>query len=614
MSYPRLSRVPTPAQVQNLLSVPGRAFVLLALVACLSPRLALALPSQLAQSVDAEVGTPSALAVSGDGLLVAVAGSGGLSLLDLRAPSDGPQLSASCTDSGAEDVIFVDSESTGERFYVGCSGSGLEYVTVDRSTIPVTLSSSDKIAVGGGAGEALGLAYAEGDSAVFALIQDSSTYGIDRIPLSLTGGDSESLGLVLTGTATAISVASSGTPLVVARTDGFLSEFARSGEVYSSASTVPLFALGSLDDVLASAELGAIFAADSTNNEVWAIATGTTSAVEWGPGFSAPVALAQGTDGTSSLLWVAEQSGIVTAWDVSEASQAEIDTSIEGLIQLTLPTDSLSEVFAVAADGTLLVLHDRPVLTDLSVDPSTVLDGESFTVSFTGAVGGSWDLRVSGDEEPSSGTSLATGELEAGVSASTELTASDLPDEGANRLFLFLDDGIETGWDSVLVTLDTPPDTVAPPSVSVGDERLYVSWLTSDEADIVSYELYLSEEAFDEESLPSYSLTDSEGNVTEFPVDVTAEAASTTQTHEIDGLTNDVTYFIALRAIDSGGLVGPLSEVVSGAPAATCGAAECADDPGCSCSQVSPTPATGWGLSLLVLGLLALVLPRRRVG
>jgi hypothetical protein len=563
-------------------------------------------------SLDSGVGTPSALAVSADGLVVAVAGSGGLSLVDLRAPSDAPQLSESCTDSGAEDVVLGESDTYGERFYVACSGGGVEYVTVDRSTVPVGITSSEKISVNLGSGEAIGLAFVTGDSAVFALIQDSSTYSIDRIPLSTSSGDSELLGLGLTGTATAISVAWAGTPLVVARSDGFISEYTRSGEVYSTATTVPLFALGSLDDILASTEFGAIFAADGTNSEVWGIATGTSSATEWGPGFAAPVALAQGTDGTSALLWVAEQSGILSAWDVSEVSQADIDTGIGGLIDLALPADSSDEVFAVASDGTLLVLHDRPVLSDLAVAPDTVLADESFTVSFGGSVAGSWDLRVAGDEDPSSGTTLATGELEAEASASVELNAADLPSEGENRLYVFLSDGAETGWDSVQVTLDTPPDEVASLSVGIGDERLYLSWLTSDETDIVTYELYLSEADFDEETLPSYSLTDSEGNVTEFPLDITAEPAATTQTYSVDGLTNGVTYFLALRAIDEGDLVGPLSAVVSGAPQATCGAAQCADDPGCSCSQLAATPSARLGLGLMLLVLVLLIAPKRR--
>jgi len=583
-----------------------------ALVLVLLPSLAHAVPSQLATTLDAGAGTPTAVASSDDGLLVGVAGSSGIAVYDLRAPSDAPQLSDSCTDSGAEAVLYLNEGSYGERFYVACSGGGVEYLEVDRSEVPAGLSSSDKIVVNQGAGEALGLAFAAGDSAVFALIQDSTTYSIDRIPLSATGGDSELLGLALTGTATAISVASSGTPLVVARSDGYVSEFARSGEVYSTPSTVPLFALGNLGDVLASSELAAVFAADATNGEVWGIATGLTTAVEWGSGFSSPVAVAQGTDGSAALLWVAEQGGVLSAWDATEALQTDIDTGVTGLVDLSLPSDSADEAYAVASDGSLLIVHDRPVLSDLLATPDVVLEGESFTLSFGATVSGSWDVRAGGDADSTSGTSVATGSLEADSTASVELTASDLSAEGENRLFVFLDDGAEVGWDSVVVTLDTPPDAISTPEVGIGDERLYLSWTTSDESDIATYEVYLSEEEFDEDSLPAYSLSDEDGGVTEFPVSVTAEGASTTQTYDIGGLTNDVTYFLALRAVDDGGLVGPLSDVVSGAPAATCGAAECAGDPGCSCSQLPQDEAARRGVGLLLLVLLLLVAPARR--
>jgi hypothetical protein len=585
-------------------------FALLGVALFLSPSLASALPGQLAQTVDTEIGTPSGVAVSADGLIVAVSGTAGLSVVDLRTPSEAPQASESCSTNGAEDVIFVDSSGS-ERFYVSCTGGGVEFVTLDRTTIPVTLVSSEKITVGSGAGEAIGLAYAAGDTAVFAAIQDSTTYSLDRIPLSLGEGESEPLGLSLSGTARGISIGSSTTPLVVSRSDGFISEFDRSGDVYSTASTTPLFALGELDDVLVSTEFGAVFAADGTNDQLWAIATGTTIPLEWGSGFSDPVALAQGMDGTGSLLWVAEAAGVLSAWDTSEAIQVEIDTGFSGLSGLAVPADSSEEVFVVATDSSLLVVHDRPVLTTLSVDPSTVFDGESFTVSFGAAVPGSWDLRVSGDEDPSSGTSLASGELEADVEASVSLSASDLPSEGQNRLFLFLDDGAETGWDSASVTLDTPPDAVAEVGVGIGDERLYLSWTTSDETDIATYTIYLSDAEFDEDSLPTYSLTDSDGNTVEFPVEVTAETASTDQEHTLDGLTNGVTYFIALHATDEGGLVGALSEVVSGAPAATCGAAECSGDPGCSCSTLAAEPAARTGALLLLVLLFMLVPPRR---
>jgi len=571
-----------------------------------------AAPSNLAAVVDSGAGTPTALAVSQDGLLVGVAGSSGFSVYDLRAPSDTPELSESCGESGAKAVVYVEDGSYGERFYVSCVGGGVEYIELDRMSVPVGLSSSDKVSVNAGEGEAVGLAFADGDSAVFGVVQNSTTYSLDRIPLSATGGDSEVLGLLLTGTATAISVASSGSPLVVARNDGFVSEFTRSGDVYGTASTVPLVPLGALGDVLASSEFLATFATDVTNGEVWEIGTGLTTASEWGSGFSSPVAVAQGTDSSGPLVWVAEQGGTLTAWSTTEELQAEIDTEVTGLLDVAAPGSSEDQVFALASDGTLLVLHDRPIVSDLIATPSSVLAEEPFELSFSAAVAGDWDIRTGGTEDPSSGTSVAAGSMGAEETVSAELSADVLTAEGANRIFVFLSDGVSTGWGSVTVTLDTPPDEVTSPVLGIGDERLYLSWETSDETDITTYEVYLSEEEFDEASLPSYSLTDEDGTVFDFPASVTAEAPLTSQTYEISGLTNGVTYFLALRALDEGGLIGPLSDVVSGAPAETCGAAECAEDLGCSCGQLPRTSGNRARLIVLFAALSFLFLMRRR--
>ena len=255
---------------------------------------------------------------------------------DLRAVADGAQSSGLCSGSGAVDVLYVPSDSYGERFYVVCGGGGVEHVTLDSSTIPVSLSASDEIEVNLGSGGSIGLAFAPGDDAVYATIQDSSTYSLDRIPLSSSSGNSELLGHLLTGTAVATSVSSTGSPLVVARSDGYLSNFERSGSSYSSPSTLPFLALGSLSDVVVSYSLGLILATDKTNGEVWAVVIDTTTALEWGGGFSSPTALAEGSDGGGPLIWVAEEGGGISAWDSTQAAVVDLATGQSGLVAIAV--------------------------------------------------------------------------------------------------------------------------------------------------------------------------------------------------------------------------------------------------------------------------------------
>ena len=572
---------------------------------------ALALPSQVGQTFDAAVGTAAGLAVSDDGMLVAMAGSVGLSITDLRVPGEGAQISSSCADTGARDVVFSDSDLYGERFYVVCSAGGVEYVDLDRSVFPVGLSSSEKITIGSdGAAPSL-LVAAPGDSAVFVVSQEDGIYSIHSVGHSLTGGEAESLLLEFSGTAVAASVAGAGTPLMVARSDGYLTELERSGDTYVGVSTVPFAPLGTIEAVLSSSNFGSTFVADFSGNEVWQIVQDSTTALPFGSDFSAPMDLAEVIDDSASVLWVGEQGGSVSAWDSSQGMLVELDSGVAGLSHLAAPSEEPDTLAVADSAGGLTVLHDRPLLSSISVTPTTVLEGESFVLSFSASLAGSWDARVGGDHQLESGTSIGTGTLEAEVVVSLELTAEEIPAEGDNRIFVFLDDGEAVGWDSVIVTLDTPPDGIGMPSLGRGDEKLYLTWVNSDETDIASYDLFVSEAEFDVDTLPTFTLDGDDGEVTEFPLSIEAGLPGVEQTYELEGLTNGTTYFLALRPVDDGGLVGPLSDLVSGAPERTCGAAECANDPGCSCGYVQLEPVSGFGFGLALLMLFGLARSRR---
>jgi MYXO-CTERM domain-containing protein len=72
-------------------------------------------------------------------------------------------------------------------------------------------------------------------------------------------------------------------------------------------------------------------------------------------------------------------------------------------------------------------------------------------------------------------------------------------------------------------------------------------------------------------------------------------------------LTNGQTYYIAVRAIDAGGLEGPMSEVVEAVPVESFGAAALAgEDGGCASAA---GPRAGW---LVALGGVGLLVARRR--
>jgi len=96
---------------------------------------------------------------------------------------------------------------------------------------------------------------------------------------------------------------------------------------------------------------------------------------------------------------------------------------------------------------------------------------------------------------------------------------------------------------------------------------------------------------------------------------VVAGGAGEGHSFEASGLDNGAAYYVAVQGVDEGGLLGPLSDVLSATPEATCGAAECAgDESGCSCSGGSslagPVRPAWWLAGLAFVGL---VLRRRQL-
>ena len=193
---------------------------------------------------------------------------------------------------------------------------------------------------------------------------------------------------------------------------------------------------------------------------------------------------------------------------------------------------------------------------------------------------------------------------------SVTLNADDLTSEGDNRLVVFATSSGATGVDSVVVTLDTPPEGVLDFAVASGDGRLAVTWTSTDEEDIATYRLYVGDAAFakDDATLPSLTLTDEDGASVDYPLQISAGDASTAQSFSVTGLTNSATYWVAIQATDTAGNEGPISDVLTASPEQTCGLAECYGDTGCSCSSSGSSPRLG--LWLLLLG--ATIAGRRR--
>jgi hypothetical protein len=586
-----------------------------AALALLAPAGAGAVPTTERGAIsDATGGAPTDLAVSTDGRYIAVAegSGGGLRVFDRLALSDGAVSPTVCT--GASSVVYVNDSVAGERFFVGCPDGAVYAVDLDDSTIPPTLRVSSVIELNSGTGDVEFLVHAPGDSLVFALVQAAGTFSLHAITVGADGGDSDAIPLTVTGSLTIVAAAigESGTPLVLARTDGLLNFYDRSGSSFNTGAVFPSIALGTLSDVAIRTSAAQVLVADNTGDEVWSFPTsGASLASSWAGGFPSPSAIEFAlTDDDGLVVWVATDDSVLYAIDSSQVELA--DVSLGGSTPMAIGVaDGLDEVFVAVADFTVRIITSVPVFDSVAANPTSVGEGEPLTFSFFAPGDVAWAVEIGGNGTQGSGTEVGSGDAEDGDTIEIVLSADDLPDEGSNRIFAYATDGGGTGVDSASVVLDTPPDVPGELTVSPGEGRLSIAWDATSESDIATYELYVSDTEILDDSLPRYEVYRTDGSFDSYPVELDAGDASTEQSYTVEGLENGRTYWFAVRAIDAGGQISPLTAWASGSPQETCGAAECANDPGCSCvGSIASGAEVRTGLGL-VLGIFAIARRRR---
>lgn len=227
---------------------------------------------------------------------------------------------------------------------------------------------------------------------------------------------------------------------------------------------------------------------------------------------------------------------------------------------------------------------------EITSAPATAGSGDA-TFTFTSDTAGDWTL-WRGDTLATA-VELDAGTLAAGASASSTVSL-DTGDwvEGTNRVWVTVDaDGRAglTGHDAADVVVDTPPPQPAI-TVGFGESSVNVQVAASDVADLDHYVIYLSDTAFTAEDYPTGG-PEFDGGDVQGPVEVEA-AAGVGASYTFYPLINGTTYYAAVRAVDAGGQVGPMSAVLSATPAYTYSASELrGDEGGFGCASGGREPA-----------------------
>lgn len=327
-----------------------------------------------------------------------------------------------------------------------------------------------------------------------------------------------------------------------------------------------------------------------------------------------PISDARGLhiDEVDERLWVADADNGLMVFTWSPESGLPGD---EVQVQLDLKDRTPGEMtgiegyaFAGTEEGAFEVFTSRPwtyineVLVDGDPKSYAGADGSQVSMTFEPDTQGPWRVVVGKTE-------LATGQGTPFQPVTVDFVIDERFAEGDNPVQVLVTDAEgEEGRNGILLNVDNPPEQVdlKPSDVKWGDGELTLEFEGIEDEDLESYKVYLAVTEFDPADYPEGGgpTFDGEDQINLEPVPAKpGENVSVT----ISPLTNDVTYYLAVRAIDAGGLEGPMSDVVSGTPQETYLASELAgEEGGCQCG------GGPGGLGWLALGLSGLVAARRR--
>ncbi|MDP2315941.1 MAG: hypothetical protein Q8P41_23800 [Pseudomonadota bacterium] len=293
-----------------------------------------------------------------------------------------------------------------------------------------------------------------------------------------------------------------------------------------------------------------------------------------------------------------------------------LEETIVGAANLTELVALEGYAFGTTSDGTVLVLTDRPWVTLEPVTPSTATDGDDVALTFSVDIAGTYEVRLGGTAE-GDGTLLDSGEVDALTPTTVNFTVDAGEDyqEGKNTIWVFVKDAAgQQGRAAGSVLIDNPPEQIVlgPAGVGFGNQAISVSFDALAASDIATYTIYIDVAPFEAADFPSGGPTFTGSDDITAPLQLTAEPGSSVS-RTIYPVTNGTTYYVAVRAVDDGGLEGPMSDIRAVTPEETYSASMLAGDKGSFFPGVCGV-GPGAGAAAIALALAAVSRRRRFVG
>lgn len=558
-----------------------------------------AAPTKAPTSIDAGTGAIDGLQVFGDGRLVT--GHGGGQAVFLWTDTWTVETAAPCDVTA---VTALESTDVGDaEVYVGCGDGTVSVLEwADGEVAALTDDEGAERSYTIGEGSIVGL-WADPDTAgIYALEDRDGTLYVHKID-DEGDVDDDGWGFSLLYDGYTDGVSHSGRLFVVHGGDDVTMITLASGTtVYSTTN------LGVGAEDAAPSVHGGFMATDSTGYLAeYLVGEGGYSVVR--SGLDDPSAVGVATFDDDEWL-IVDQGGVAAVWDVEEGTLADEDPASsfdlpERVYDIAVASDGYA--YGAGADGGIVVMTAHPWISDLSVTPDVAVQGSELTVTFTVDVGGDYTVRLNGDRL-ASGDAIATGTASDGETVTATITVDDTWAEGDNAVWVFHEgaDGA-VGRARATVTIDNPPDAPELTDANLGfaDGALVLSFAGIDDEDLDHYTVYVSDAAFVADDWSTGGPSFEEGDFVA-PIEVSAAGGEDVSVR-LEPLTNYVTYYVAVRATDSGGLEGPMSTVIQGMPRPTFTAAELAGDDG-----GPATCTTGVGPASWAGALVALLAVRRR--
>ena len=273
-----------------------------------------------------------------------------------------------------------------------------------------------------------------------------------------------------------------------------------------------------------------------------------------------------------------------------------VERSFESAETLTALHATEDQLFSGGSFDGLQVYQSGPWVEIEDPTTETLGSGELFELTFLSDLDGEYSLWI----DSNSGNLLASGSIVGGESLALTVEVDAQYSEGANRLWLEVENSDGVGHDSAFISVDNPPSAVnfTEEHVGFGDSEIVLNFEGIEDEDLADYQVFYASEEFGSESLPD-TLVEVSGEPGEWVSVV------------IPDLVNGQLYYVGIRARDTGGKEGDLSPVLSITPEPAVGAAALAGEEG-GCTGLSATGTNRLATSAIPFMLVALIHRRKK--